>query len=148
VELSEELSEPGSLSHAVSNSAVLRLGTGAGDDRLALGRPGHQVAAEEDGVAGGGAASVWTPDPVDVSVDDELGGGQPSVKEEAEVDGAAEVAKVPLESGEVWLPGIMHVETYLLNCIADVRPGEGEVPKCTSKTPICSGIGHWGAPGL
>jgi len=45
VELSEELPEPGSLSQAVGNSAVLRLGTGAGDDRLALGRSGHQVAA-------------------------------------------------------------------------------------------------------
>jgi len=45
MELGEELPEPGSLSHAVSNSAVLRLGTRAGDDRLALGRPGHQVAA-------------------------------------------------------------------------------------------------------
>ena len=45
MELGEELPELGSLSHAVSNSAVLRLGVGAGDDRLALGRPGHQVAA-------------------------------------------------------------------------------------------------------
>jgi len=31
-ELGEELPEPGSLSHAVSNNAVLRLGTGTGDD--------------------------------------------------------------------------------------------------------------------
>ena len=45
MERGEELPERGSLSHAVSNSAVLRLGTGAGDDRLALGRPRHQVAA-------------------------------------------------------------------------------------------------------
>ena len=27
------------------------------------------------------------------------------MKEETEIDGAAEVAKDPLESGEVWLPG-------------------------------------------
>ena len=45
VKLGEELPELGSLSHAVSDSAVLRLGTGAGDDRLALRGPGHQVAA-------------------------------------------------------------------------------------------------------
>ena len=50
-----------------------------------------------------------TPDPVGVSVDDELGGGRPPVKEEAEVDGAAEVAKDSLESSEVWLPGITHM---------------------------------------
>jgi len=45
VELGEELPELGSLSHAVGDNVVLRLGTGAGDDRLALGRPRHQVAA-------------------------------------------------------------------------------------------------------
>jgi len=45
VKLGKELPEPGSLSHAVSDSAVLRLGTGAGDDRLTLGGPGHHVAA-------------------------------------------------------------------------------------------------------
>jgi len=61
---------------------------------------------------------------------------------ETEVDGAAEVAKDPLESGEVWLPGIMHMETYLLTCISDVRPGEGEMLKCPGKTSICSGICH------
>jgi hypothetical protein len=113
VELGEELPEPGSLSDAVSHSAVFRLGTRAGDDWLTFGRPRHQVAAQKDGVARGGAPSVRTPGPVDVSVDNELGGGRPPVKEEAEVDGAAEIVKDPLESSEVWLPGIMHMETYL-----------------------------------
>jgi len=75
MELGEELPEPGRLSHAVSNSAVLCLGTRAGDDR-------------------------WRTTSV----------------EEIEIDGAAEVAKDPLEDGEVFLPGIMHMETYLLNC--------------------------------
>ena len=50
VKLSQELSEPGRLRHAVSNSPVLRLNTRAGDNRLSLGRPGDQVAAEEDGI--------------------------------------------------------------------------------------------------
>jgi hypothetical protein len=45
VKLGEELPEPGSLRHAVGHGTVLRLGTRAGDDRLALRRPGHQVAA-------------------------------------------------------------------------------------------------------
>ena len=61
---------------------------------------------------------------------------------ETDVDGAAEVAKDPLESGEVWLPGIMHMETYLLNGVGDVRLGEGEVLKCIGKTSVCSGICH------
>ena len=78
MELGKELLEPGGLNHAVSDSAVLRLGTGAGDHRLALGRPGHQVAAHKDSVAGGGARSVRTLGPVGVSVDDELGGADRS----------------------------------------------------------------------
>jgi hypothetical protein len=45
VKLGEELPEPGSLRHAVGHITVLRLGTRARDDRLALRRPGHQVAA-------------------------------------------------------------------------------------------------------
>ena len=65
------------------------------------------------------------------------------MKEEAEVNGDTEVAKDPLESGDVWLPGIMHMETYLLNCIGDVRLGEGEILKCPGKTPIGNGICHW-----
>jgi hypothetical protein len=48
----------------------------------------------------------------------------------------------------VGLSGIMHVKTYLLNCIGDVRPDEGEVLKGTSKTPIGSGICHWVALGF
>jgi hypothetical protein len=50
VKLSQELSEPGRLRHAVSDSPVLRLCTRAGDNRLPLGRPGDKVAAEEDGI--------------------------------------------------------------------------------------------------
>jgi len=62
------------------------------------------------------------------------------VKEQAAVDSAAEEA---LESSEVGLSGIMHVKTDLLYYIGDVRPGEGEVVKCTGKTPVSSLVGHW-----
>ena len=72
VELRQELSEPGCLRHAVSNSPVLRLGTGARDNRLPLGRPGDQVAAQEDGVAGSGATSVRAASLVSVGVDHQL----------------------------------------------------------------------------
>lgn len=92
VELDKELPKPGCLSHAVSDSAVLRLGTGAGDHRLTLGRPGHQVAAQKDGVAGGRAPSVRTPGPVSVGVDNKLSGGRP-VKKEAVVHSAPEVTE-------------------------------------------------------
>ena len=39
MELRQELSKPGRLRHAVRDSTVLRLGTGAGDNWLPLGRP-------------------------------------------------------------------------------------------------------------
>jgi hypothetical protein len=50
VKLSQELSEQGRLSHAVSNCSVLRLNTRVRDNRLLLGRPRDQVAAEEDDI--------------------------------------------------------------------------------------------------
>jgi hypothetical protein len=45
MELGEEPAEPRSLRHAVCHGTILRLGARAGDDRLALRRSGHQVAA-------------------------------------------------------------------------------------------------------
>ena len=87
VELRQELSKSGRLRHAVSDSTVLRLDTRAEDNRLPLGRPGDQVAAQEDGVAGSGAASVQTASPVSVGVDNQLSRGR-AVKYQAEVHSA------------------------------------------------------------
>jgi hypothetical protein len=67
------------------------------------------------------------------------------VEEEPVVDRAPEVAEEPLESGEMWHPGIMHMETYLLNCIGDIRPGEGNVLQGTGQTPVGSQISNGGA---
>jgi hypothetical protein len=36
----------------------------------------------------------------------------------------------------------------LLNCIGDVRPGEGKVLKGTGETPVCSGVRHRGSLNL
>jgi hypothetical protein len=69
VELVEQLTEPNRLSHAVGHGAVLGLGAGAGDNRLALRRPGDEVVTEEHGIARGGPARVWTTRPVDIGVD-------------------------------------------------------------------------------
>ena len=65
------------------------------------------------------------------------------MKKQPVVDGAAEVAEEALESSQVGLSGIMHVETDLLHNVCDVRPGESVVLKCTSKTPVRSGVCHW-----
>jgi hypothetical protein len=67
------------------------------------------------------------------------------VEEKAVVKRAPEVPEEALESREVRLSGIMHVKADLLNCIGDVRPGEGEVLKGPGKTPVSSGVRHWGA---
>ena len=45
MELGEELTEPRSLRHAFGHDTVLCLGARAGDNRLALRRLGHQIAA-------------------------------------------------------------------------------------------------------
>jgi hypothetical protein len=142
VELGEELPEPRSLRHAVGHSTVLRLGTRAGDDRLALRRPGHQVPTEEDGEAGGGAPSVRAPDPISVGVDDQVGGGRP-VEKQPVVDGALEVAEEAFESREVGLSGVVHMETDLLHGVGGVRPSEGEVLKGTGKAPVPGRVLDW-----
>ena len=90
VELRQELSEPGRLRHVVCDSPVLCLSTGAGDNRLPLGRPGDQVAAQEDGVAGSGATSVRAASPVSVGVDHQLSRRR-AVKHQVEVHSATDV---------------------------------------------------------
>jgi hypothetical protein len=100
VKLSQELSEPGRLSHAVSNSLVLRLSTRVRDNRLSLGRPGDQVAAEEDGITGGRSARVWAPRPVNVSVDDQLSRLRP-VEDLAKVNSASNVTKKALQRSKM-----------------------------------------------
>ena len=99
VELRQELSEPGRLRHAVSDSPVLRLSTGTGDNRLPLGRPG-QVAAQEDGVGRSGATSVRAASPVSVGVDHQLNRGR-AVKHQAEVHSATDVAEETLQRSKV-----------------------------------------------
>jgi hypothetical protein len=47
LELQQQLSQPGGLGHTVGDGVVLGLCTGAGDDSLPLGRPGHQVVTQK-----------------------------------------------------------------------------------------------------
>jgi hypothetical protein len=75
LELMEQLAQPAGLSHAVGDDAVLSFRAGPRDDRLSLGRLGHQVVPEEHRVAGHRAMSVQTSRPVSVGVDDEVGVG-------------------------------------------------------------------------
>ena len=82
-----------------------------------------------------------SPVSVYIFVDDELSRRR-LMEEQAVVNCATEVAEEPLQSSEVWLPGIMHVETDLLNGIGDVWPGEGEVLQGTGQTPVGSMISH------
>ena len=74
--------------------------TGAGDNRLPLGRPGDQIAAQEDGVAGSGATSVRTASLVSVGVDHQLSRGR-VVKHQAEVHSATDVAEETLQRSKV-----------------------------------------------
>jgi hypothetical protein len=98
--LNQELSEPGRLSHAVSNSPVIRLSTRVRDNRLSLRRPGDQVVAEEDGIALSRAAPVRAPRPVNISVDDQVGRRR-LVEDQAEVNRASEVAKKSLQRSKM-----------------------------------------------
>jgi hypothetical protein len=70
------------------------------------------------------------------------------VKKQPVVDGAPEVAEEALESREVGLSGVVHMETDLLHGVGDVRPGEDEVLKGISKTPVAGGVRDWVTRGL
>jgi hypothetical protein len=109
MELLKKMAQPGRLSHAVGHNVVLGLGTGAGDDRLALGRPRDEVVPEEHGIARGGPARVRTACSIDISVDAKLRCRGPAEKE-PEVEGATQVLQDPLHRGEVRLQRIVHVD--------------------------------------
>jgi hypothetical protein len=51
LELVEQLTQPGGLSHAVDNDTILGLSAGAEDDGLPLSRPGNQVVPQEHRMA-------------------------------------------------------------------------------------------------
>ena len=49
------------------------------------------------------------------------------MKNQAEANSATDVAEETLQRSKVRLPGIMHVKTYLMDGIGEIRPGEGQV---------------------
>lgn len=53
------------------------------------------------------------------------------------------VPKNTLESGEVRLSRVMHVETNLLDSIRNIRPGEREILQGTSEAPKISWVNNW-----
>jgi hypothetical protein len=81
VQLLKQLTKPHRLGDAVSHRAVLGLGARAGDDRLRLQGPGDKTVTKEHDEAGCGSTRVGTTGPVDVGVDDEVGGWSEIVEE-------------------------------------------------------------------
>ena len=51
-----------------------------------------------------------------------------------------DVAEDMLESSNVWLARIMHVQANLLNSVSVIQPGECEVLQGTCKTPKLRGV--------
>jgi hypothetical protein len=113
------------------------------DDGLPLGGPGDEVGAQEHGIAGGGPTRVGAADPISVRVDHKF--QRRGWAEEAVVEGAAEVAQDPLESGEMGLPWSVHMEAHLLDGVGDVGAGEGEeVLERACHAPVRCRIGDRG----
>ena len=79
--------------------------------------------------------------PVSVGVDHQLS-REGAVKYQAEVHSATDVPEETLQRSKVGLPGIMHVETDLLNSVGEVRPGEGEVLQSAGQTPVGCRVSH------
>ena len=66
------------------------------------------------------------------------------MKVQSEVQGALKVPENALESAQMGLPGVMHIQANLLNCIGNIWPGEGEILKSPSKTAVLTGIWNRG----
>jgi hypothetical protein len=58
------------------------------------------------------------------------------LKEEVIVIGAVEVAKNPLENGEVGLPWGVHMRAHLLNGVGHVGPGGRQVLESTGEATV------------
>src|SRR5438105_12904608 len=63
-EFLEKLAQPAALSNDMGDGSVFGLGVGARDGRLSLRRPGDQIIAKIDAIAGSGPAGVRTACPV------------------------------------------------------------------------------------
>lgn len=63
------------------------------------------------------------------------------------IDGTREISKNALHRIEMGFTRIMHVQSNLLNCIGNIRPGEGEVLKSTHQVVVHSGVNDGGAGG-
>jgi hypothetical protein len=121
---------------------VLGLCARARDYRLSLGDPGYEVGAQEHGIARSGPTHVGTAGRVSVGVDHKL--RHRGWSEEAIVEGVAEVAQDPLESGEMWLLWGVHMQAHLLDDVGDVGPREGEVLEHASQAPVRRRVGDRG----
>lgn len=60
------------------------------------------------------------------------------------VEGATEVAKNPLCSDELRFSWSVHVKSHLLDCVIDVRPGEGDVIESPDKVLVRHHDIDWG----
>ena len=67
-ELMQKLTKPGTLGDDVGNGAVLCFSTGAGDNRLPLGRPGDEGWSKIDAITRGRAARVRAAGPIGVRI--------------------------------------------------------------------------------
>ena len=139
--LLKELAQPSSLSNSIGHSAILSLRTGPRDSRLALRGPGDEVVTKKHSIARCGLARIWTTGPINISVDNKIRRGGWS-QQEAQIKSALEIAQDALQSHQVRLPWIMHVQTDLLDSISNIWPSERQVLQGTSKTPVIRGISH------
>jgi hypothetical protein len=160
VELLEQLTKPGRLSHVVRHTRGTRPRHWSG-----IQPAGASMTRRRDCPRGTRHNPRWTcacldSPPSRHRVDAKLHGRVPAEKE-PEVDGATQVPQDALHRGEMRLPRVMHVEAHLLDGVGDVRPSEDEVLQGPNKASVASRIGdrgarsgdlalrvHWGRAGL
>jgi hypothetical protein len=141
MELMKELVQPTRLRNSIGDNAILGLSTRSRDSMLTLRRPGDQIVTQEHAVARRRATSVGTTSPISIRVDCQVIRRGP-VEMKTQVQGPLYIAQDALHGSEMWFLWIMHMKTYLLDGIGNVRTSEGEILKSTNYTAELGRISH------
>jgi hypothetical protein len=144
VQLQKQLTKPGHLRHVVGHGTILHLNTRTRDNVLMLRGPGDKVVIQEHHVARSGPASVGTTNPVNVSVDDVFR-RRGVTKKQVVIEGALEVVEDALCGSEMLLMRVVHVKAHLLDCVTNVKPGEGELLESLGQVTVGSWIADRGS---
>ena len=135
VEVSEKLTKPTSLGHSIGYCSVFRFCAGARHGWLPFGGPGHKRVADVNAVTRRGSSIVRAARPICIRVGKDVARGR-GLKTKAVLSSSTDIAKDSLNESPVHITRSVHMETYLLNGVADVMPSQCQVLQSAGNAAI------------